>query len=291
MDQSNAPITISATVSCAPQLAWNFFTTADHIRFWNFASPEWHCPAATNDVSPGGRFDYRMEAKDGSMGFNFTGTFNEVEPPSKLSYTMDDGRNASVSFEPEGAGTRVSITFDPEQTNSRELQQTGWQAILDNYKEYAEQFGKLRTLNFSVDIKASVDKVFHSMLSHGPYEQWTAVFNPTSTFEGSWEKGSDIRFLGSDANGNIGGMISRIRENIPNRFVSIEHIGMLVNGEAITEGPEVESWAGSQENYAYSEDNGVTTVKVSIDSNGSYEAYFKDTYPKALEVLKTICEA
>ena len=291
MDQPTGPITISAKIECAPQLAWNLYTNAGNVRFWNFASDDWHCPAASNEVIPGGRFDYRMEAKDGSMGFNFTGTFNEVEAPEKLSYTMDDGRKAYITFEPEVNGTRVTVSFDPEQIHSRELQQSGWQAILDNYRKYAEQYEKLRTLHFSIDIQAPAGKVFDTMLSHGTYEQWTAVFNPTSTFEGSWDKGSEIRFLGTDANGNVGGMISRIREHIPNSFVSIEHIGMLVNGDAITEGPEVASWAGSQENYSFSEENGITTVKVSLDSSGAYEGYFNETYPRALEMLKSLCEA
>ncbi|MCU0404569.1 MAG: SRPBCC domain-containing protein [Chitinophagaceae bacterium] len=287
----NHSITVEATVACHQQLAWSLYTNPDHIRFWNAASPDWHCPSATNELKPGGRFDYRMEAKDGSMGFNFTGVFNAVDAPSFLSYTMDDGRQATISFKAKENHTTVTVTFEPEQTNSRELQQTGWQAILDNYRQYADHFNKLRTLHFTIAINAPIEKVFSTMLSHGTYEQWTAEFNPTSTFEGSWEKGSDIRFLGTDANGKVGGMISRIRENIPNRFVSIEHIGMLLNGEAITDGPEVDAWAGSQENYAFSEENGVTTVKVSIDSNGGYEGYFNETYPKALNVLKNICEA
>lgn len=148
----------------------------------------------------------------------------------------------------------------------------------------------LNTLKFSVSISAPVEKVYHTMLGEEGYKLWTSVFNAGSHYVGSWEKGSTIRFLGSDSNGNSGGMVSRIQENIPNQFVSIEHIGIIEKGEEITSGPKVDGWAGAKENYSFSGEEGQTTVGVLLDSTPEWAGYFNDTYPKALEKLKEICE-
>lgn len=122
------------------------------------------------------------------------------------------------------------------------------------------------------------------------YEQWTSVFNPTSTFEGSWDKGSKIYFVGTDENGKKGGMISRIEEHQPARFVSIQHYGILDGDTEITEGDQVASWAGGHENYSYHEQDGITTVTVEVDAVEEFTDFFNSTYPMALERLKTMCE-
>jgi hypothetical protein len=123
------------------------------------------------------------------------------------------------------------------------------------------------------------------------YEQWTALFNPTSTYEGSWEKGSKVLFVGVDEKGEKGGMVSRIVENIPNQFVSIQHYGLLKGGEEFTEGPEMEKWANGMENYTFVESNGAITVTVDLlNIPEEFIDYMNDAYPKALEKLKEICE-
>ena len=114
------------------------------------------------------------------------------------------------------------------------------------------------------------------------YEQWTSAFNPTSTFEGTWEKGSKILFVGVDENGKKGGMISNIEENQPARFVSIRHYGFLDGDTEITTGEEVEKWAGGYENYSFVEDNGVTTVTVDLDSIDEYLDFFQQYLPEGL---------
>jgi hypothetical protein len=122
------------------------------------------------------------------------------------------------------------------------------------------------------------------------YEQWTSEFNPTSTYEGSWEKGAKIYFIGTDENGKRGGMVSEIADNMPFRFVSIRHYGILDGENEITEGAEVEKWAGGLENYSFEENNGVTTVTVDVDSMEDYIDFFNKTFPKALDKLKEIAE-
>lgn len=123
------------------------------------------------------------------------------------------------------------------------------------------------------------------------YEQWTALFNPTSTFEGTWEKGSKMLFLGVDEKGEKGGMVSEINDNVLNQFVSIRHYGLVKANVEITSGPEVEKWANGLENYTFQEENGGTVVTVDLDFADDFVDYMNDTYPKALDRLKEICEA
>ena len=132
------PTTVETIVRAPVDKAWRCFTEPAHIMKWNAASDDWHTPRATNDLRAGGKFTSRMEAKDGSMGFDFEGIYDEVVPNRKIAYHMSDGRKVIVTFTPEGDSTRVTETFDPEGTHTLEMQRGGWQAILDNYKKYAE---------------------------------------------------------------------------------------------------------------------------------------------------------
>lgn len=286
----NKRITVEAIIYVPIAKVWKCWTEPKHIIKWNNASDDWHTPTAENDFRVGGKFSSRMEAKDGSVGFDFWGIYSRIDPLKFIGYTLGDERKVEISFLTEGNKTRIIETFDPEDINSIELQQKGWQAILNNFKKYTETATGMEKLHFEISIHASASKVFGTMLSEMHYPEWTAVFNPTSRFEGSWEKGSDILFLGTDKDGNTGGMISRIKDNIPGRFLSIEHLGVIQNGKEITSGPEVEGWAGMLENYTFTETNGITLLSVELDSNEEFKGYFEDTWPGALRVLKRICE-
>lgn len=151
----------------------------------------------------------------------------------------------------------------------------------------------MNKLYFEENIHAPVEKVYKVMLGIDDvktYEQWTAEFNPSSTYEGKWDKGSKILFIGSDDTGKRGGMISEIAENIPNRFVSIRHYGILDGDTEIVEGPEVEQWAGGLENYFFEERNGLTTVTIELDVADDHKDYFNEAWPRALKKLKLMCE-
>jgi len=137
--ENKTKITIETTVHAPVEKVWEFWTKPEHITKWNNASEGWHSPRAENDVRPGGKFNIRMESRDGKEGFDFGGTYEEVAVNDFISYTMGDGRKVEVSFEDEGNGkTHITETFDPENQNSIEMQKTGWQAILNNFKRYAE---------------------------------------------------------------------------------------------------------------------------------------------------------
>ena len=131
-------ITIHATISAGIQKVWNYYTQPEHITKWNFASPDWHCPSASNDMRIGGKYTARMEAKDGSFGFEFEATYSEITENQKFVYVMPDGREVSVSINEDNHLTNITVSFDTETENPVDLQREGWQAILNNFKNYAE---------------------------------------------------------------------------------------------------------------------------------------------------------
>lgn len=136
---SKTRITVSTTINAPIEKVWACWTKPEHIVNWNFASDEWCCPRATNDLEPGKSFVWRMEAKDESFGFDFTGTYSEIIENHSIAYTMTDGRTVSIEFTPLENGVVLSeTTFDAEGTNSDEMQRAGWQAILNNFKTYVE---------------------------------------------------------------------------------------------------------------------------------------------------------
>ncbi len=133
-------IKVETTVNAPIEKTWNFWTDPQHITQWNFASDEWYCHKAENDVKVGGKMNVRMEAKDGSFGFDFEAIYDEVIENKKIKYNMADGRQATTTFENNNGKTIVTIVFDAENENPTEMQQEGWQAILNNFKKYADGF-------------------------------------------------------------------------------------------------------------------------------------------------------
>ena len=130
-------ITIQATINANKQKVWDYYTQPEHITNWNFASNDWCCPSASNDLKVGGRYVARMEAKDGSFGFDFDATYTAINPGTSFTYEFG-GRQATVEFCEAAGQTNVTVTFDPETENPIEMQQQGWQAILNNFKAYTE---------------------------------------------------------------------------------------------------------------------------------------------------------
>jgi len=131
-------ITVEANVLAPKNKVWDYYTNPEHITQWNFADPSWHCPEAENDMRVGGKYRARMEAKDGSFGFDFEAIYTDLVIGDKFTYVMPDGRHVNVAFKEQGGSTHVTVTFDAETENSIEMQRGGWQAILDNFKHYTE---------------------------------------------------------------------------------------------------------------------------------------------------------
>lgn len=134
----NTSVTVETRVLAPVEKTWRYFTEPEHIIKWNAASDDWHTPRAANDLRAGGKFAARMEARDGSEGFDFEGIYDDVVPQQKIAYTMSDGRKVVVMFAAKGEETKVTETFDTEDQNPLELQRAGWQATLDRFKQYVE---------------------------------------------------------------------------------------------------------------------------------------------------------
>ncbi len=137
----NNRITVKTIVNAPVEKVWNFWTDPEHIVNWNNASDDWHTTKAENDLKVGGEFSSRMEAKDGSMGFDFSGKYTEVKNHELIAYEMEDGRKVEISFlEKDNEQTEVVEAFDAENENDLEMQRAGWQAILENFKKYVEEY-------------------------------------------------------------------------------------------------------------------------------------------------------
>ncbi len=283
-------ITVTSTINAPVEKVWSLWTGPAHIVHWNHASDDWQTTYAENEPITGGRFLSQMEARDGSVGFGFTGKYDNVEKNRIIEYSLDDDRKVQINFMPESDKTVITQCFEAEQTNPVELQQAGWQSIMNNFKKYAEAYGILEVIHFEISIRSSADKIYKTIIMEDTFREWTSVFNPSSHYIGDWKKGSKILFLGTDKDGHTGGMVSRIKENLTDKFISIEHLGIVKNGNEITSGPEVEGWAGLLENYTLKPTNGKSLLQIDIDSNQEFKSYFLETWPKALEKLKSICE-
>lgn len=134
----NNAITVEATVNASVEKVWNCWITPAHIMQWNNASPDWHTPKSENDLREGGKFSATMAAKDGSFSFDFGGIHTEIKPHELIASTLGDGRKMAVRFIAEGGTTKVVESFEPEGENPLEMQQAGWQSILDNFKKHVE---------------------------------------------------------------------------------------------------------------------------------------------------------
>lgn len=281
---------VKATISAPLKKVWDLWTQPYHIVKWNHASDDWHTTKAENNLVVGGKFLSSMEAKDGSMGFDFSGKYLQVENHKLISYLMDDGRKVEISFANDGNTTTITERFDAESLNSPELQQKGWQAILNNFKNYVEASPDFESLHFEISIDAPANKVYQTVISPTHYSKWTLPFNPTSRFEGTWEKGSQIIFRGTDENGVEGGMISQIEDIQPNRFISIRHLEVFPKDSNSMTAEDMQNWAGAMENYSFVADGNKTLMVVETDTLPSFQSYFNETWPLALQKLKEICE-
>lgn len=139
-------IKVQTVINAPVEKVWKFWTDPEHIIHWNYARDDWHSPSAENDLWVGGKFSVRMEAKDGSTGFDFGGVYKTVKVNERIEYILGDGRKVRVDFTKAGSDTKLVETFEPESENSIEIQQSGWQAILDNFKKYVEENQWLRKI-------------------------------------------------------------------------------------------------------------------------------------------------
>lgn len=283
-------IVITTTLKAPLKTVWNCYTHPIHIIHWNNASEDWHTTFAEADMRQGGKFLSRMEAKDGSAGFDFTGTYTQVKPHSILAYELADSRKVEVLFEETTKDIAVTVTFDAENENPIDMQKAGWYTILSNFKAYTENPATRNMLHFDVKIECAIEMVFAKMFEKKTYNAWAGVFEQGSTFKGDWQRGSQMHFVYADEDEEEQGLIAKVRENIPNRFISLEYIGLVQNSQEVFEGEDVEDWEGALENYSFRAKENATIVSVDLDSTEDFVPFLKSTWPKALAKLKELCE-
>lgn len=146
----------------------------------------------------------------------------------------------------------------------------------------------MKRLSFKIEINADATRVYHTILGKDTYAQWAEIFNPSSTAQGTWEEGSEIRFLGKDQDGKVGGIISTVVKNTPGRYIELRHQGYIEKGVEHTD--ESNPWYGAQEIYTLSEKNGITCLSIELDTDTSHEEYFLEKYPEALQRIKYLAE-
>lgn len=279
-------ITIQATVNAPVEQVWQFWNDPLHITQWNFAAPEWRCPWAKNDLRIGGNFSSRMEARDGSMGFDFSATYTDVKENEHIAYELGDGRQVDIYFKADGDKTHITESFDAENQNDTEMQRAGWQAILNNFKAHVEYAAVYEPAYFIIEIHAPKEKVWNIMLDPEAYKTWTGAAWPGSFYVGEWEQGNTLRFIGPDESGTKAKLI----EHRPYEFSLAEHVAMLVKGKEDTESTDAKKWIGSREMYFFSEENGRTTLKIVMFLPSDWKDMMTADWPKALNKLKELCE-
>jgi uncharacterized protein YndB with AHSA1/START domain len=277
-------IKVSANIDAPIAKVWELWTTPKHIMQWNNASDDWWTSRAENDLRTGGEFVSTMEAKDGSFKFDFAGVYREVIPHEKIHYAMADGREVKVYFRSADGQTQVTEVFDPENIHSLEMQEAGWQAILNNFKKYVEYTNKFQPIYFSEQINASKVKVWNTMMDEATYHEWVSSAWPNSFYEGIWKEGESLLFINKENSGTK----AKLLFHRPYEISLAEHIAVISKG--IEKEQDDSGWIGSKELYLFSEKNGVTTLEVIMYATPSWHEMFKHDWPIALKKLKEICE-
>jgi uncharacterized protein YndB with AHSA1/START domain len=277
-------ITVQTTLHAAVEKVWKLWTNPVDITNWSTPSPDWHTPKASHNLKPGGEFLYRMEARDGSLGFDFSGTFDVVKPNTQLAYTIADGRKVNIQFEQQGNKTILTETFEAEEENSIEMQRAGWQAILDSFKRYVEKY---ILIEFTIQIQTSKQKVWETMFHPDTYLEWSNAGWKGSTFKGTWAEGERMKFISPSGEGTLVTLVS----HKPYEYSHAKHIAVLLKGDVEDfESELAKGWIGIHERYTFAEEKGVTTLKINITTTAEWEGMFNDGWPKALKKLKEICE-
>ena len=284
MTTTTTTITIEALINAPVEKVWELWTNPVDITNWSTPSPDWHTPRAMHDLKPGGEFVYRMEARDGSFGFDFGGRFDVVKPGHQLAYTMGDGRKANILFTQQDGKTKITETFDPENENPIEFQKAGWQAILDNFRKYAE---RVVLVEFQVRVNASKKHVWETMLHPATYNEWANAGWPGATYEGTWAEGEEVKFVSASGEGTLATLVA----HKPYDLSHAKHMAVLLKGGAEDRDSELAlGWIGTHERYTFTEEDGVTALTVTITTTPEWAAMFSDGWPKALNKLKVMCE-
>jgi uncharacterized protein YndB with AHSA1/START domain len=295
--QTMSKIVIHQIFAATPSQVFESCLDSEDNKRWNTAGFGWSTGEVQIDPKVGGRWFAEYKSPDGKDDFVFEGVFTEIIENQKISYKMPkdmgefevDERKAEVLFEEfEKGKTQVTITFDAEDLNSIEMQKQGWQAILDNFKTFLER--KINPENarliLDIDINASPQKVWKTLLEKESYNIWAATFSPGSHYQGEIKYDNKVQFLGPDQSG----LISLVKVCIPEFQVSFEHLGGFKDGKEDPDSPMFLPWKGNRETYTLKSKNEITNLSIYQEMSKTEIEYFEEMWAKALEVIKKIAE-
>jgi uncharacterized protein YndB with AHSA1/START domain len=287
---STAPISVSVRLQLPPQMVWKLWNDPAQMVRWNAASDDWHTPVADNDLRVGGKLQTRMEARDGSFGFDFEAVYEVVDAPNRLVYRLGDGRGVELDLRAEGEETVLTQRFEPEKEFPVELQQQGWQAILDNFKRWAEAYRGVTAVHFAQEVRMAPSALAELMLQELPYRYWTAVFDPSSHYVGDWKEGSTVDFLCDLPDGRQRGTRALVANFRPGQYIRLVHQGLVEGDTFINSGAEAEAWLGLNEIYSFSPREYGCLLTVDVDVPEKYADYLTTQWPLALARIRELAE-
>lgn len=285
-------ITISTTIQASPKQVFDTYLNPEDNKRWNIAGGGWSTGNANIEPVVGGRSEVEYKSDNGKNDFMFGGTFTEIIPNSKISYTMAfpgiPDRNAEVLFTEIDGSTKVMIIFDGEDQNSEERQKEGWSAILANFKRHVERKAnsKNAVILLNTTINASAKKIWHIMLDKDGYKNWTSAFCEGSYYEGEMKYNEKIRFLSPGGSG----LNSVVKVCIPFWQVSFEHLGAINKGVDDFDSPDFRGWKGARETYTLTEVDGVTNLEIYQEVNTQEDDVFTKMWEQAFVNIRKLAE-
>lgn len=281
-------ITITTTIQAPIHTVFeSYLSPADNLR-WNTAGEGWTVSHTTINPVIGGTYSIGFKSPDGANDFDFGGVYTNIIPDQLITSILDDGRHVKVLFEEKDNEAIVTIEFDAEQENSLELQEQGWGKILTHFKQFIERKSKPthRSILKTIDIHASVEKVWDVLLQDQSYRQWTKVFDEDSYYEGEMKYQGKIKFLSS----HNGGLASNVHVYIPYYQISFEHLGVIIDGVEDFDNPQFADWKGARETYTLTPQGSSTHLEIYVELTQEEYEYMSNLWDQALIKIKDLAE-
>lgn len=286
---TNEPIIITTIINVPVARVYQaHIDSADLVR-WQSAGGGWFTSYAQTNPVIGGEFHIGYASPNAAEDFDFAGTYTELVPEQRISYRLADGRTVSVVFQAQGESqTSVTTTFDPETMNTRELQQQGWAAVMDNLVDYVQRAANptMRQIVRSVILPVPAEQAWHLVLDHENYREWTAAFTQGSDYQGEFVQGGRIRFTAPGGDG----IISMVHVYAPSRCIAFRHLGWLQNGIEDYDSPAMQSWKNAREEYLFTPVAGGTRFDLYCDTSEAEHDTMSNMWDKALATLADMAQ-
>ncbi len=273
-------IEIEVLIKNSLDKVWEYWTGQPFISQWYSASDDWWTPWVNQNFQVDQGFVYRMEARDGSMGFDFSGVFTEIVDHEKIVYVLEDGRKVLTTFEERDGRILLKQAFDAEDQNSAQMQKDGWQAILNHFKSFCE--GDQIEMSFRTVLGTNPNRVWEYLTLPRLYEEWAIAFSEQPKFVGQWVEGGTIDFIDFQE----GGTRVQLDKVKPFEKLYMTHIAMIDGQAGIVEDhPEAPTWVGTKENYDLELVGKETILTIHIMCHPKYVDYLRNSWEKAVKLM------